>query len=345
MRIWDKLLTTNSKEILTCLLWLFQNIVADSKEIRDFFVTSQLYGKILDIVSTNNIMSDVAIQIATLISNIHKIVSQIEPDNSIIEKSTQLVCSLIKLNNKETLIDCIWALANLTNVENSNIQNIIALSGVLETLITVMKSNLEDGRIKSAFLKILGNLSSGKDTIVNYMLNLGTLDLIVHFLSDQFFAIRRETIWVFANVAAGTKEQVQFLLNNGYMDIIKERLADNSMAVVTEAVWFISNCIAGSDLEMKLSLIARYSIFDILIECLKINNEKVVLLTLEALKSIFTEFKKINFDHNENTQNLFVQQFIKAGGGDILEKLQDAESDKVYQEVITIIREYFPVNN
>jgi importin subunit alpha-1 len=340
------MLDGENNAITMCVIWLFVNLVSENKEIRDYFITSQLYNKILNLAEKETVINTYASHVATLVSNLHKQTSHVEPDAIILEKSTLLICSFFKLDNKEVYLDSLWALANLTNSENPFVLNIIAFSGAVEKLIEIMKNNMENGKIKCAFLKVIGNLSSGKDFIITYLISLNILDLVAQLFNDTFFAIRREAGWIFANVAAGSKDHVNFLIGNGYLDIIKQKLQDNNIYVVTEAVWFICNIISGSDFEMKLTLIAKYSILETLLECLKINNEKIVLLTLDSLKCIFDEHKKLNFNNGHSTENnIFAQQFSKIGGIDVLEKLQESESEKIYLKVYELIKESFVLNS
>jgi importin subunit alpha-1 len=345
MRIWDKLFDYNNKEIVVSILWLFQNMVADNKTIRDYIITSQIYIKILDLMNPETIDEDVAKNISTLISNVHKVGGSIEAPNYIAEKSTEIVCTLMKINNLEVQSDTMWAIANITNLNNSNIAKIILLSHTLEILLDIMKKNMDSNPIKCAFLKIIGNLTSGKDDIIDTLLHLGILNIIVHFLNDPIFSIRRETVWIFSNIAAGTKEHVKALINQGFLDLIKLKLQDSNLFVLTEAVWCISNCVSGSDLETKITLIAKHSILEILRDCLMINNEKIVFLALEALKAIFMDYNRLNFTDQERHNNLFVQQFISIGGADILERLQESDNERIAEEVYRLIKEYFPIDN
>jgi hypothetical protein len=212
-------------------------------------------------------------------------------------------------------------------------------------MVNFTKNNINENKIKLSFMKIIGNLTSGKDTITDYIISLEVPSILAHFLNDPYFQVRRESLWVFANLAAGTKEHISYLMNTGFLDLIRQRLSDNNTAVVTEAAWCISNCVSGSDLDMKINLIAKHSIFEALLDCLQINQEKIILLALEALRAIFAEYKKLNFGDSSMNSNLFVEQFIKIGGADVLEKLQNSSVEKILIEVHGLINEFFPINN
>jgi hypothetical protein len=346
IRIFDSLLDTGNTEIIISLLWLCQNLVSDKKDVKNFFVTSPFYARIImDLLNTDNIIIQVAQNIVTLIANVHKMMAgTLEPPNHVVEKSTEIVCSLFNYDDRDIKLDAAWALACITNSENQNVPNIISLNGTLEGIVNFMKNNLNCNKFKCAFLKTIGNLTSGKDTIIDYIISLEVPKLIVNFLNDPYFAIRREVLWTYANIAAGTKDHILYLMNQGYLDIVRAKLSDNNLIVVQEAAWCISNCVSGSDLDMKINLIAKHSIFEAFVECLHTSQEKIILLALDALRSIFGEYKKLKFGDNKSS-NFFVEQFIKIGGGDILEKLQTTDNDKVYVEVTSLLKDFFPMNS
>jgi hypothetical protein len=341
MRIWDKLLSTPNTQITVSLLWFFQNLVADKRDIRNTFVTTQLYNKILDIVNPDDVYTPVAQNVATLISNIHKIEKDnIEPPNSVIEKSTKILCSIAKVNNPESQLETMWALANITTSENQNIPAIITQSGCLESLVTLIKHNMDHMAIKNVFVKIVGNFTSYKDNFIDYILTLDVLGVVVHFLNDSLVDIRRETLWLFSNISAGKKEHISYLLTNGYFDLFRLKLKDN-FDVALEAVWCISNCISGSDLELKVRMIKNHQLFETLKDCLLINHEKIVLLAIESLYAVFDDYSSILY--GDDHANKFVYEFAKIGGDDVLESLQATNSEKVKNALDKLLFDFFPL--
>jgi importin subunit alpha-1 len=316
-----------------------QNLVADCKKIRDTLVKSQLYSKILDLMNPNIVYTPIAHNIVSLITNIHKLEGSENLSNYLVEKSTEILCSVAKANNSDLQLETMWGLANITNSPNPNVPNLIAQSGALENVVTFMKSNMDKRPVKLAFLKIIGNLTSNKDSFIDYIISLGVLGIILHFLNDSEWSIRRETLWMFSNIAAGRKEHIQILISEGYYDNFKLKIKDNELLVKLEAVWCVTNSVACSDLATKMELVRNHSLLETLKECLQINNLKIVLMALEALREIFIEYSKIVLDKNDNK---LVEEFLKIGGGDVLERLQDSEHETVLRVVYNLITEFFP---
>jgi hypothetical protein len=335
------MLDGGNSEISGCVILLFVNLVCDSEEIRNFFTTSELYNKILDLAMKQTVNNTYSSNVAILIRNLHKQSGYVEHDANVSKKSTTLICRYLKLHDGEIFLDCLYALDTLTYFENTSIFKIIADSGVIEMLIEVMRNNMGNEKIKSAFLKLIGNFSSFQsDFTMNYLINLNVFDIVAELLNDTLHTVRRLTCWIFSNVAA-SEDHINFLIDKGYLDKIKQMLTDDDITVVTEAVWFISNMINCSNLDMKAELVTKFSILQALVYLLYIDNEKIIILALDTLKSIFHANKMLNLENTDFSKNLFANYFIELGGVDILGKLQGAGREKIDLEVDELIEEYF----
>jgi hypothetical protein len=330
-----------NSEISGCVILLFANLVCDSEEIRNFFTTSELFNKILDLAIKLTVNNTYTSNLAILIRNLPKQSGLFEHDYNILKKSTELICRYLKLHDGEIFLGCLYALYNLTYSDNFSIFKIIVDSGVIEMLIDVTRNNIGNEKIKSTFLKIIGNFSSFKsDFTMNYLINLNIFDIVAELLNDNLYTVRRLACWIFSNVAA-SEIHINFLIDKGYLDKVKQMLTDDDITVVTEEVWFISNMINCSDFEMKAELVTKFSIMQTLVFLLYIDNEKIVLLALESLKSIIDANKMLNLENTDFSKNLFANYFIELGGVNILGKLQGAGREKIDLEVDNLIEEYF----
>jgi hypothetical protein len=332
MRVWEIVLSLNNEHCIIEMIILLENIVDNSKYVRDEVINSHLLVDILTFLNCENINLDICQNIISLLSNVHKI-SYDEPEEKIVEKSAKIVSELIiRVDDLDFKLECLRTLSNISNSFYPSIHLIIVES--VGTIIHLMESNNDDN-IKAAAITTFGNLASAKESIVvDRMLEKGLLEVLRKTLDKAHFNLKRKALWCLSNIAAGTRAQISALYDSCLLKRVIDYIKDANFILVTEAVWCISNCVSGADAETLTKIFENLDLMESLVYIFeKTEDEKVLTLILEALKIVF---------HNDDIIfDRYVGEFIMRGGVDILEKLKSHKVPDVVKGAEYILDNFF----
>jgi importin subunit alpha-1 len=237
-------------------------------------------------------------------------------------------------------MDCLWALANFSNCNQA-----LALKYIFDMGIVPILINLNAGTNPALIelpLRIIGNLLTGDDIMIDLFISYGIIGYIAKFLRSEYFQIRREAAWSLSNIASGTKSQILALINSGILPQVFELVKDSNADVVRESVWVFANCLTGSDLDLCVKLV-KIGIMDPIIYTIGNHLEpSILVIALEGLKTLFSQGNFVK-ELSNNHDNPFVTNFINKGGAEYLEKLQSHKNSEVYKSVIEILDTHFTV--
>ena len=119
--------------------------------------------------------------------------------------------SILETNDDEIVADALWAWAYLAEMENYKGEDIL-------NKITQKKLIMFIGKEKSAAtfpaLRIIGDICSGSDLIVDQIVDVYMLKIIGNILiSKSHQGILKEICWLVSNLAAGPSRHISMLVD------------------------------------------------------------------------------------------------------------------------------------
>ena len=97
--------------------------------------------------------------------------------------------------------------------------------------------------------------------------------------------MRKEVCWTLSNITAGNPEQIQQCLDLGIIDKLINLLIHDDIDIKKEAVWGVSNC-TSSAMPHQIGTLVDKGIVRALVQTLKINDSKILAVSLEGLDNI-----------------------------------------------------------
>ena len=164
------------------------------------------------------------------------------------------------------------------------------------------------------------------------------LDALVPLLDHEKKNVRKEACWTLSNIAAGTFKQaenlVHFVSSDGVPVIrkIAKLACEGEWEVRKEAAWILANICTGGNITNIQALVDN-SALTAIVRLLPVEDIKIVMVALEALEAVLRKSLEAG-----QRWDLIIEEI---GGQDSLEKLQDHDSDEVYQKSMGILKRYF----
>ena len=162
------------------------------------------------------------------------------------------------------------------------------------------------------------------------------LDALVPLLDHEKKNVRKEACWTLSNIAAGTFKQaenlVHFVSSDGVPVIRKIVKLACEGEVRKEAALILKNICTGGNITNIQALVDN-SALTAIVRLLPVEDIKIVMVALEALEAVLRKSLEAG-----QRWDLIIEEI---GGQDSLEKLQDHDSDEVYQKSMGILKRYF----
>lgn len=191
----------------------------------------------------------------------------------------------------------------------------------------------------SAFHKIIGNITNSNDDDTSAVIDIGFLTDLTISLKVNNAMNKREICWILSNIAAGTSIQIGSIINEpDLFNTIISLLYDQNTNIRRESLWTICNMTKNCN-DQQLKTLLSFNILNIFTEILKKRDDtKMIILILEALPNIIQKSKD-NFSIQGN--NEVIDMMYDVGLADELVDLQRHDSEFIYKKVISILEEYF----
>ena len=184
----------------------------------------------------------------------------------------------------------------------------------------------------------LVSLVAGNDQQTQHAMECKALDALVPLLDHEKKNVRKEACWTLSNIAAGTFKQVEnlvhFVSSDGVPVIRKivKLACEGEWEVRKEAAWILANiCTVGNI--TNIQALVDNSALTAIVRLLPVEDIKIVMVALEALEAVLRKSLEAG-----QRWDLIIEEI---GGQDSLEKLQDHDSDEVYQKSMGILKRYF----
>ena len=266
------LLKTDHFTLLEQSVWCVGNIAGDCSSYRD----KLLHSGALDSLSMkyfylkdkrDNKHKSLVRQIIWSISNLCR--SKPIPDFKLIRNAVPVFCDAIK-NETEmgTLADICWAL--VPHVNKYSIQTIITLE-VIPVFVKLLQ--LPQIIIVNPVLRMLGNITHGKDEDTQAVIDAGCINYLTVLLGHPHKIIRMEACWIISNITAGTSKQIQFIMDDEFVFPKLVGLCLNDVGdVQREAVWAICNMTKKAQ-PQQITWLMQNGIIDLFEHFLEPNNK------------------------------------------------------------------------
>jgi importin subunit alpha-1 len=336
--IFTKYENEGTGEIIEMLFWSLGNIVGENILARDSLIKSKVFEKVFVLLNNKNCPGDITKVLLFFIANSLKTRPAMNAD--VFKKCINSLLNLIlnTENNEEFISDCLWGINYASEADFMWVPELLLKSGICEYVLS--NDKLKRPNLIMPSVRLFGNLLSGESEITDDLINLGCISFLQNFLIHKNFEIRQTTLWALSNITAGNLKQIQAIIDTPELIATVNSLTrDNYRSVVREALWLLGNIVNGGNLNVCLKLI-EMNIFVSINYILENNTEKfeILILTLRMLMKLLLQGASCN-SHNE-----IARIFQLKGGCDALEKVQDSDSEDVYNLTLDIYNKFYKVD-
>lgn len=255
------------------------------------------------------------------------------PKLEIVAPAIPHLAHLLKMDNKEALMDACWALSYLSDGPNERVRAVMAGEGITSNIVALLQHDSHS--ILSPAVRVLGNFVSGDDEETQAVLDAGVLNHVNRLLTFPNRGIRKETCWLLSNIAAGNQNQINKLIRSTKdIQVIIRHVREAEWEVRKEATWVVANIATGGRVE-HVHWLVELGAIEALCSVLEVADAKITLVVLDALDMIL----KVGKD-SSRAYTGFVDE---CDGLDKIEALQEHQNNEVYQKVVHLIETYFGV--
>lgn len=191
--------------------------------------------------------------------------SQPAPPLDIIRLTLPTLAKLLYSEDKETLVDSLWALSYFTDSDEGDLLQIAVESGVCARLAALLRH--EDLAVQTPALRTVGNIVTGNEVQTQVIINHGALESLQLILDSSRKVIKKEACWAVSNVMAGNKEQIQAAIDANLVQQLVATLKNGNKETKREACWALSNTTSGGTPEQILTLVRSAAIPELLAMC------------------------------------------------------------------------------
>eukprot|EP00547_Thalassionema_nitzschioides_P016680 CAMPEP_0194251788 /NCGR_PEP_ID=MMETSP0158-20130606/26194_1 /TAXON_ID=33649 /ORGANISM="Thalassionema nitzschioides, Strain L26-B" /LENGTH=548 /DNA_ID=CAMNT_0038989023 /DNA_START=58 /DNA_END=1704 /DNA_ORIENTATION=+ len=333
----SKLLRSENADVREQCAWCLGNIAGDCPQYRDAVISHGALESLrmnLNEPANESLLANVVWAVSNLCRGKPK------PNLADVSPILRELCMIVANRDKlgaETVTDALWALSYVSDGDDNHIDCVLAAGGgnLPRDLVEILREGVSgDVQLVPPALRILGNFASGTTSQTQMVVDAGTLGVAADVLDMSKKNIRKEMCWLLSNVAAGTQSQINSLIKTKFLvEKLVEISMDSEWQTRKESIWAISNlCTGGND--AHVSAVVENNGIEAFALTLEMTGEgRMILVALEALKSIFTVSERQNFS--------YLNLFDEVGGIDKLEELQTHNDNTVYQKAIEMIDEFF----
>jgi importin subunit alpha-6/7 len=326
-----KLLRSSHENVREQVIWCLGNIVGDGPELRDMVLDTPDCAAAL-VLNIQHPASISLLRNATwTISNFCR--GKPKADASKIGGLVGILVSLLSSTDKDVLADALWGISYLTDGSEHFARALVETEGALGKVVEC--SRHERSSVVIPALRTIGNVVSGSDDLTEAAIAAGCLDPMPVLLLHEKRNIRREACWAVSNIAAGTKDQIAKLVHTpGLIASVHKQASQAEWFVRKEAAWVISNA-ANSARAKDIEFMVHNGAFTAIVSLLNTKDPKFCGLMLDAMFDILKAGDLLGLTER------WTELFDEAGGGELLEELQDHDSKQVYDSCIKLVSAYF----
>ena len=333
--IFIQLLQSPSENIRFQVAWAIGNIAGDSVECRDYVLS---LGALQAIVSADHIFIfnehsrlPTIRKVTWCLSNLCR--KKPAPNFQLVRQALPLLARLVNSQDPDTIItDACWALSYLSDGPSDRIAAVLE-AGVAPRLVELLQTQHQS--VITPALRTIGNIITGDDNQTEILINLNVLPALLLMLDNPKKNIRKETCWTVSNITAGTDMQIQAVIDCGVMRKVIELLETSEYDTQEEACWAVSSATRGTP--QQILSITQLGAIPPLCRMLRVADQKIVTIALEAIKNILSKAKAIN----EETLEEVKRSIEDCGGLVLIVQLQSHERESIFRGSRRIVAQFF----
>ncbi|VEU36361.1 unnamed protein product [Pseudo-nitzschia multistriata] len=318
--------------------WCLGNIAGEGPNFRDIVLQEQALSSLLMNVANAHTMSLLE-NVVWTISNLCRGTPS-PPKETTAPVIFPLVSLLDKPISDGVKVDILWALSYLSDGDEQKIELVLG-SGVTLKLAHLLQNDSLKVRCMTPIVRILGNFVSGSDNQTQVVIDSGIIDRLPFLLGSRSKTIRKESSWLASNIACGNHKQITMLMKNTKaLTQIITNAKNDTWEVRKEALWALAHvCTSGTSKHTE-SLVESGGL-EPLISVLAVENMDPSLLVaiLDAIRKV------LEVDEASPFPKRYDQIIDECNGIEYLEELQTHPSETVYEKVVSLIEDYFGVDD
>eukprot|EP01105_Mastigella_eilhardi_P026315 TRINITY_DN7522_c0_g1_i1.p1 TRINITY_DN7522_c0_g1~~TRINITY_DN7522_c0_g1_i1.p1 ORF type:complete len:561 (-),score=197.03 TRINITY_DN7522_c0_g1_i1:55-1737(-) len=330
------LLAIGDAQLREQAVWALGNIAGDGTHYRDTVIRLGIMQPLLRILTVDVNKGSLIRNATWTLSNMCR--GKPPPDFLYVKPAIPVLGSLLSYRDPDVVADAIWALSYITDGLEDRIQACVE-AGICKLLVPVLKINNINLQIPA--LRTLGNIVTGSHSQTQAAVDAELLPSLLPLIRSGKKCLRKEACWAASNVAAGTKDQISAVIRADLIPVIVEVLNCPDMDLRKEAGWAICNACSGGSPE-HVRYIVSQGVLPPLVDILRCNDAKMVLVVLEALENVL---KVGDMLAQTGGANPFAELVREAQGVDMLQKLQDHENESIYTKAVRILEDFYDAKN
>jgi hypothetical protein len=331
-----RLVVHPNPEISDSAIWTLSNIAGDCEQLRNAIVDLEVADLILTALKTRETRAPNHVE--TMVWFLANITRE-SATSSVIEQSMSVVPWAICSEMEDIVSDACWILCNVTDGgDRERIEKVLEID-VAQKLLNLILAPTD--KVQVPALRAIGNMTAGDDSQIQTLLNLGLLDKLFILLTSRKKLIRKDAIWCLSNVTAGSLAQVKQVVDHPAFSSLVRLMNERDFSLRKEAVWAVVNALAM--LERKdVGLIEEMGVLPPLIETLDYQDAGALLIALDGI-SILLKSGEVSDAGKGPEHNQIAQKFESLRGVEALEALQAHPNLVVYTRVVSLMDEFFGV--
>mgnify|MGYP003386439852 CR=1 FL=1 len=338
------LLDSKEDEVVGQTVWCVSNIVGDGVKSRDICIENSIYAKILVIIQ--NTKDKLTLQnCAWCLRNFFMTPL---PSSENILSALPLLSRMLASVDIEILRDVCDAVSKITTISRTDVFAVVVASDVPRKLVylcqRIVNDELCDSLTEAYVACILGKFAMGTNAQTGKVVHPVILTAMRKMLSRNNTKIKFEVAFALSNMVAGTVSQICVILDSGILKDVVELIDVSDFSIKKELVWVLCNFCECASVKQLKNFLEHHKLIEKLCGVLESSDNELVLVTLKSLKKLLCLGQTYVDEAAGFKINPYRIEIERVGGLDKLEKLQYAESTKIYEKSVDILGMYFDAN-
>ncbi|CAH1400071.1 unnamed protein product [Nezara viridula] len=325
-----RLLSSSSEDVQEQCAWAIGNIAGDMDDFRIYVLELGAMYSLLQMMESTaslKLLQTGAWAVCNICIN--------NKDFKSISIAIPVLGRFLSHDDVDFIYNCTLALVHLSDGEERIGQ--IIKNRIVPSVIKLLAN--EKDCILPHLLKILVNVSLGKECDLNSLMECDVLHALMRFLDSPKESYRFKSASIVANMALGNCQHISYIINDKLtISKILSSIGKDTDRVCKQAVYTLRNISKRGNLEQVLRLTEK-CVINKLCYVLTSSNASIVfaaLLCLEKLLSLREQ--KVEKEGAYNEVALTIEE---CGGLEKIEELQSHGNHEIYHKAYEIMEQYF----
>jgi importin subunit alpha-6/7 len=276
-----QLLRSPHNDVREMAIWALGNIACDAANVRDYVLSFDAIGPLLDCFA--DMSRESLVRIATWALSCFCSGTP-APPAFVSARALPVLATIIHSDDAEVLADACWALSFLCEgAPRATVQAVINAAVLPRVAQLLVHPALA---VTIPALRCVRNIAAGGVEHKQAVIDSGALAFVTMLLASSQRSVRNDACRVCSNIAAGTQSQVQAVIDAEIVPMLLAMMATASLETKSEACGFIVNVTNGGSLS-QIEHMVQCDVFHRLNELLGVPDATLVLRALECLPNVF----------------------------------------------------------